>query len=145
MEHLTILQPLLAQVLLTFFIWCWLIWGRVSTLYYSKINPQKTADDAQAKIIFKKYENQSDNFENLFELPVLFYFIVLLILFFKMQDTLNIFLAWTFVLNRMIHSLVHCTTNRIRHRFYAYFVSSGILWVMWVKFAIQVFNRQFVL
>ena len=141
MTHAELFQPLCAQVLLTFLIWSWLVWGRVSTLLYGRINPQKTADEAQSGKIFQKYENQSDNLENLFELPVLFYVAILLIAFIGVADSFYLYTAWAFVLSRTIHSIIHCAYNRIFHRFYAYIFSSLILWLMWVRIAIQLCER----
>jgi hypothetical protein len=134
-----IFQPLFVQVLLTFLVWSWLIWGRVSTLLRTKTNPQKTADEVQARVIFKKYENHSDNLENLFELPVLFYVIVLLIAFTGVVDSVYVYAAWAFVITRTIHSIIHCTTNKIVYRFYAYLLSSSLLWLMWFRIAVQMY------
>ena len=37
---------------------------------------------------------------------------------------------------RAIHSLVHCTYNRVMHRFSAYLVAALALWAMWVRLAL---------
>lgn len=113
MNQFTIFKPLFAQILLTFLVWSWLLYGRVSTLRRNKINPQKTADETKAKLIFKSYENQSDNLENLFELPVLFFTAVFLIAFTGIEDSLYVSAAWTFVVTRAIHSFIHCTSLSI--------------------------------
>ena len=41
---------------------------------------------------------------------------------------------WGFVFLRAIQAAVHCTYNRVMHRFYAYLASSVLLWVMLVRF-----------
>jgi len=38
---------------------------------------------------------------------------------------------------RVLHSLIHCTYNKIVHRFNAYLASSLVLWAMWIRIAIQ--------
>jgi hypothetical protein len=142
MTQFKIFLPLFAQILVTFLVWCWLIWGRVSTLLLSKTNPQKTADEAQSRKIFKNYENQSDNLENLFELPVLFYVSILIVAFAGLTNSFYLYAAWTFVFTRAIHSVIHCTYNRVTHRFYAYVISSFILWLMWIRIAIQILEQM---
>ena len=51
----------------------------------------------------------SDNFRNLFELPVLFYAGVLLAAQIGVADAASLALAWVFVVLRAMHSVVHCT------------------------------------
>jgi hypothetical protein len=46
-------------------------------------------------------------------------------------------LAWAFVVLRIVHSFIHCTYNRVMHRFTAYLLSSLVLWVIWVYLALQ--------
>lgn len=135
MTRQEMILPLCAQVFLTFLIWSWLMWGRVSTLLRAKINPQKTADEVQQKVIFKKYENQSDNLENLFEMPVLFYVAILLIVYLGLIDSFYLYSAWAYVFFRTIHSIIHCTYNRVVHRFYVYFISSIVLLGIWIRIA----------
>lgn len=141
MNHLRMLDPLFAQVLLTFLVWSWLLWGRVTTLTWGKINPQKTQDEEQSRKIFHAYQNQSDNLENLFELPVLFYIAVLIVFFTQTADLVFVYLGWGFVLGRAIHSLIHCTYNKIVHRFYAYVLSSMLLWVFWVRLGVVLYQK----
>ena len=85
----------------------------------------------------KSAVNPSDNFENLFEMPVLFYVAALLIFVTGLTDPIYVFGAWAFVALRAIHSIVHCTYNKIMHRFYFYAASSIVLWLMWFRISYQ--------
>lgn len=71
------------------------------------------------------------NYLNLFELPTLFYVAVLLILFFNMADQSFVVLAWSYVLLRTVHSIIHLTYNNVRHRFFAFLLSCVVLWLIW--------------
>lgn len=76
---------------------------------------------------------------NLLELPVIFY---VLCLYLYATGTVNTFFlvsAWVFVAGRAIHAAIYCTSNRVMHRFRAYFISSIVLWVMVLRAAFFAF------
>jgi hypothetical protein len=51
--------------------------------------------------------------------------------------TLQLSLAWTFVLTRVIHSVVHITYNRVMHRFNAFLLGMVAVFAMWITLALQ--------
>lgn len=117
-------------------VWLRLFSERIGEMRARRIRPQDIATKQQATEILRKV-NASDNFSNLFEVPVLFY--VLCILAFTTQMVTPFMLggAWAFVALRGLHSLIHCTYNHVMHRFVAYLLSSLILFVLWGVFAFQ--------
>ena len=126
-----------SQLLITFMIWARLLYFRITTHTRRKIHPQKVADEEQAKIIYKDGVNLSDNFENQFEMPVLFYAIVLFLL---VQNHIGIWeciFAWGFVFFRAAHAFIHTTTNWVLHRFYAFTFASVCLWLLVLISAVQ--------
>jgi len=137
MESKAIFLPVCAQVCLTFAVWIWLYVTRLGTMKRKRIHPQVLADEKRSQELLKDVVNPSDNFENLFELPVLFYVAALVIFVTGLTDDLYILGAWAFVVFRVLHSLIHCTYNKIVHRFNAYLASSLVLWAMWIRIAIQ--------
>ena len=44
-------------------------------------------------------------------------------------------LAWTFVALRVLHSAIHCSYNKVMHRFYAYVAGGAVLWLLWAWLA----------
>ena len=92
-------------------------------------------DRARSQELLTDSANPSNNLKNLFEMPVLFYVAVLLSMVLMIQDTLLVQLAWGYVLLRVVHSAVHCTYNRVMHRFIAYATSYLFLLFMWVRLA----------
>lgn len=135
-----ILYPMLAQVFLTFIVWACLLVYRVRTIIKKRVHPQVVANELKAQEIYKTGINLSDNFENLFELPVLFYVGALTIAHLGILDTTNQYLAWAFVALRAAHSLVHSTWNIIRIRFVLFLASSLCLWVLWFRIACQIYT-----
>lgn len=74
---------------------------------------------------------------NLFEVPMLFYVGVILILVTEQTSTLLLSLAWAYVATRYLHTLIHLTSNKVAKRFRVFIFSFLLLVVMWVAFAVQ--------
>jgi hypothetical protein len=72
--------------------------------------------------------NPSDNFKNLFEIPVIFYALATYLLVTGQVDGIYLAAAWVFVGFRVLHSLVHCTVNIVMLRFYLYLASTLAVW-----------------
>ena len=74
--------------------------------------------------------NPSDNLKNLFEIPVIFYALALVLFVTGQVDAVYVGAAWVFVVFRALHSAVHCTINVIMVRFNLYLVSTLAVWFM---------------
>lgn len=135
MFYKPILIPLLVQVLLTFVVWVYMYIWRMSEIRRKSIDPQRLRDRAAAQELLTASAGPSNNLQNLFEMPVLFYVAVLISLLLLIQDEALVRLAWGFVALRIVHSAVHCTYNNVAHRFIAYAFSSLFLLFMWVRLA----------
>ena len=136
-EQKLIFIPLLAQVLLTAFVWFSLFKTRIAEMKRSRINPQKLAVAADGVELLKPVAGPADNFKNLFEIPVLFYMAVIMLYVTQMVDAIFLTLAGVFVLFRYIHSFIHITYNHVMHRFFAYLVSTLTIWIMWAMIGIR--------
>jgi hypothetical protein len=75
---------------------------------------------------------------NQFQLPVLFYVLVILALFLHKADLLFVILSWVFVISRIVHAAVHTTSNNVGQRFAVYTIGALALLIMWVVFAIRI-------
>ena len=133
--HNAFLLPLAAMVALNFLVWLRLYQTRLGEMRRRRIHPQAVASAAQMAAL--EDTRAADNFRNLFELPVLFYAAMLLILLVPMHSTPLLVLSWCFVALRYLHSFIHCTYNRVKDRFSAYLLSSVALWALW---AVLVFH-----
>lgn len=132
-----ILAPLWAQVLLTFLVWIVLYRSRIRHMRHHGIPPQALADETTARARLGAANLPAENLANLFELPVLFYALVPLLLVTGSVDAFQVVLAWIFVAFRYVHSFIHITYNRVVHRFIAYVIGSLALWAMWLRFAVD--------
>jgi hypothetical protein len=86
-----------------------------------------------AALLPAETEGPSNNLKNLAELPVIFYAVCLYLTVFGQVDAIHVYCAWAFVLLRVLHSAIHCSYNKVMHRFLAYLLSSLALWVMVVR------------
>lgn len=144
MDHLdprAILIPAVALVGLTFIVWVAMVIVRGLTPLQQKFDPQRLADEEQAILLQKNSVNLADNFENLCELPIFFYVAALTIYGTGISDRAMLSLAWAFVGLRVLHSAIHCTTNRIVHRFTAYVLGGGVLWLIWARIAFRLLGE----
>lgn len=123
--------PAVAMVALTIGVWLRMYRSRVEEMRRERIPPQAVALSAQMAERLKD-TRAADNFRNLFELPVLFYLALVVAATTGQVHWLTLALAWTFVVLRVVHSLIHCTYNRVIHRFYAYLAGSMALWALWI-------------
>jgi hypothetical protein len=121
--------PFFAMLVLTFLVWVYMYVRRIRFLTANKVSPVDLAiPGALAKISPPGVANPSDNLKNLFEIPVLFYALVLYLYVTNQVDPVYVSAAWVFVAFRALHSLVHCTFNLVPLRFALYLSSTLALW-----------------
>jgi hypothetical protein len=135
MNQTAIFAPLLAVMLLTMIVWFYMYSKRIPLIQKSKIDPNKLTAAELARISPPSVSNPSDNLKNLFELPTLFYGVVLYLFIVNKVDETYLSAAWTFAGFRVLHSAVHCTVNIVLLRFWLYCISALALWFMVVRAA----------
>lgn len=134
-----IFTPFVGMMVLTFLVWLWLLVKRLGYATSHDIGPHKLQTPAQlAEQLPDRIMAPAHNLANLFELPVLFYALCLFIYAANIVDTMFVSAAYTFFIARAAHSVIHCSYNKVMHRFIAYLVSSFALWfilarVIWVN------------
>lgn len=134
-----IFLPTLAMVALTFVVWVRMFFMRIGQMKRERIHPQAVATSAQA-VARLTDSRAADNFRNLFELPVLFYLALVVAALVGAVDATVLALAWLFVVLRVVHSVIHCSYNKVMHRFYAYLASGAVLWVLWACLALRLLS-----
>ncbi len=136
-----IFYPLFVQILLTAIVWLWMYKTRFSEMRRLKIQPQAIARSAELSDKLKSVSGPSENLSNLFEIPVLFYVLLVSIFITQHVDVLFLVLASFYVALRYVHSFIHCTSNKVTLRFFAYFLSTMLLWATWALFALKIINN----
>ena len=81
----------------------------------------------------------ADNYNHLFEQPTLFYAIAISIAVLGHGDQTAVTCAWSFVILRVVHSLIQSTVNLVMLRFGVFALSWVALLVMTIREALVIF------
>jgi hypothetical protein len=135
-----IIQPVLALMLLTMVVWIYMYIRRIGYIRQHRIDPNSISSPEALNAALPAAVNApSNNLKNLFELPIIFYAVCILLLATE-ADATFVNLAWAYVALRAVHSLIHCTFNIVIYRFLVYLLSSLVLWGMVIRLAIVTFQ-----
>jgi hypothetical protein len=126
-------------MLLTLVVWVYMYGRRLPFIFSSGLDPKQMTPLELARLSPPQVSNPSDNLKNLFELPTVFYVVVLYIYVTNQVDAAYLWAAWGFFLFRALHSAVHCTFNLIPLRFALYVISAGALWFTVLRAALAAF------
>lgn len=135
-----ILWPVLAQVALTVVVWIALYVQRLGEMGRRRIDPQQVRTSQLAAGVLENVA-AADNFRNLFEVPVLFYAIVPLLVLAQAVTGTEVALAWAYVALRALHSAIHLSYNRVVHRFWAYAASTLCVFAMWALLGVALWRQ----
>jgi hypothetical protein len=81
----------------------------------------------------------SNNYDNQFQLPMLFYALLPLMILLVKVDRFTVVLAWLFIASRIVHSLIHTGNNDVVRRFQAFLFGFVVLATMWGWFALRLY------
>jgi hypothetical protein len=135
-----IFAPFLVMMILTIMVWGYMYARRIPFITRSRLNASQLAPLEFARLSPPAVANPSDNLKNLFEIPTLFYALVLYLFVTRQVDAGYLVAAWVFVGFRALHSLVHCTVNIVVLRFWLYAISTAALWLMVARATIGVLH-----
>ena len=140
MRQTAIFGPFFAMIFLTLAVWLYMYLRRISFIMRRGLRSQDlAAPGVLAQVSPPAVSNPSDNLKNLFEIPVLFYALVLYLFVTNQVDAPYLDAAWVFVAFRVLHSAVHCTFNLVMLRFYLYLIATLAVWFIAIRAAINYF------
>jgi hypothetical protein len=132
----TVLAPVFVQVLLIFILMFMTGRARVADLKAHKL---RISDIALGQNAWPDKTAQIGNaFNNQFQLPLLFFVLVIFTLMTGKQDYIFVACEWLFVLLRIGHAFIHVTSNNVIHRFQLYLAGAIVLMLMWLWYAIRI-------
>lgn len=79
-------------------------------------------------------------YQNMFEIPILFYLLCLLQIFFNNYTQIDILLAWGFVIFRVLHFFIRIQNQKnvnIMPRTIVFVISLVFLTIAWIKFMVN--------
>lgn len=124
------LYPMFALVILTFLVAINLFRLRYKAVKAGEVRLSQfrlNTGEIPDKII-----QAANNYANLFEVPMLFYAVCATAIALGIQTPIMVFVAWVFVVARVIHSLIHLTSNNVIFRLYAYVLGNICVLILWV-------------
>ena len=134
MSQSLLVWPMVIQAIVTMLLYVPMSRNRVAAVKAGKAKPSdfklRTHEPEESKAYVNAISNQ-------FELPVLFFAAVLTALVMGMTDAVTIALAWAFVAAKTAHTLVHVTTNRLKHRRPLFMAAIFICLLQWIWIAVK--------
>ncbi|MCR9184321.1 MAG: MAPEG family protein [Halieaceae bacterium] len=115
MQTISLLGPVLAQILLTIAVYILLGRRKSAAVKAGQVNRELAALDNSAWP--QSVVKVSNNLANQFEAPVLFYTLCLVLMALEQGNGMAVPLAWLFVLSRCAHAWVHIGSNHVPYRF----------------------------
>lgn len=132
-----LIYPMFAMVLLTTVVGFSTAYVRITSAYSGQVDPRYFK-------LMSKYEvpdrvaKFGRNFDNLFEVPVLFYVACLVAMTLQLSNPVLLMLAWIFFILRITHTVIHLTYNNPLHRFFPFALSSICVVAMWIDILLLV-------
>jgi hypothetical protein len=128
--------PLFAEVTLTFILLFWMAYLRSAALVSGEVDERDISLGEQnwpwrATLVANAFHNQ-------LELPPLFYLLTILAWATRLADMPFVLMAWVFVALRLLHALIHVTTNNTRYRGVTFIGGAVVLAVMWEIFILRI-------
>ena len=137
---LEFLTPVLVLVAWTFVMWFWLYATRLPAMKRAGIDPQEVAHAGTlAHRMPAHARSAADNYNHLHEQPTIFYALMFFAAMTGGVDGLALKLAWTYVVLRIVHSLVQATVNRVLVRFLVFSAATMVLLAFTVRELARVF------
>jgi len=129
-----IFWPLVAQAALTYAIYFLMSRRRIGAIKAGKTKASVFRENRDEPLdsLFAR-----NNLANQFELPVLFFAVVLALHATGAVNYVTVILAWLFVISRYVHAYFHVTTNRLRTRRPAFIFGFFVLLIMWIWLALR--------
>ena len=129
-----LIQPVIVLIIWSMVMWLWMYVTRLPAVSAMKMKLDPEAPRGQqmsqlpAKVRWK-----ADNYNHLMEQPTIFYATALCLVLLGVVTETVVYAAWTYVMFRVIHSLVQALVNKIEVRFTLFILSN-------VPLAVLIFN-----
>ncbi len=132
---LALVYPVLAQVLWTFVVFGILGLQRYRAISSRRTNPRDIAltDEAWTEDAKKA----SNNLRNQFETPVIFYALCGVATYAGVTAVGIAILAWLYVATRVVHTIVHTTSNFLPVRTLVFALGVTALGLMWIVIVLR--------
>lgn len=124
-DALQLLGPVIALVAWSQVMWLWMYATRIPAMIAAKMKPDPNAPRGeQMAQLPASVRWKADNYNHLMEQPTVFYAIVLTLALMGPSGDTALMLAWSYVVLRVVHSLLQALVNKIELRFLLFVLSN---------------------
>ena len=126
-----ILLPMFAMIALTASVTFLLLASRLPLIirHFGHLQGAMHSDELRPRLSLRN-RFITDNYNHLFEQPVLFYAVVVFLHLSQMSDGLFVQMAWAYCALRAVHSFIHLTSNNVSARALTFIIATIILIAM---------------
>jgi hypothetical protein len=127
MQQSPLLGPVVALVAWSLVMYVWMYAVRLPAMKRAGINlkgRRGTRSGALEGVIPDEANWKAHNYAHLMEQPTIFYAIVIALILMGFDHPINVYLAWAYVVLRVVHSLIQATVNVVAYRFLVFTLSS---------------------
>lgn len=132
----SIYWPMVSLIVWTACIGCLAVSNRIKEIRARCIPLQSIAKPRDIAALLDDTQ-ATDNFNNLLQVPLLFYAWCLAAVQLQMIGWTVLLLAWAYVGLRIFHTVIQVTHNRVRQRFFVWVFSNLMLMLLWGMFAVR--------
>ena len=119
MTNSELLGPIVALVAWTLVMLTWMAVSRMPAMKKAGIDVSQTVGGRGQNLEGVLPDNvnwKSHNYSHLVEQPTIFYAIVIVLILMRQEHDINVWLAWGYVVLRIVHSIVQATVNKVSLR-----------------------------
>jgi len=135
----SMLTPVLALIVLSLLVWIWMYVTRIPAMQRAGIDPQNARHPGSLDGLPSSTRQVADNYNHLMEQPTIFYALVFYIVLAGHSDAFAVYLAWSYVGLRVVHTLIQCTVNNVTMRFSVFALSTLVLMAMAAREVVRLF------
>lgn len=120
-QYFPLAGPLVAMILWSLVMWLWMYFTRIPAILKAgmTLDPNAPRREQMAELP-PSVRWKADNYNHLMEQPTLFYPLIIALALMGEQGSITLILSWSYVVLRVVHSLVQALINRIELRFAIY-------------------------
>ena len=132
---MTIVHPLIGMVVLTLLVAIRLLYFNTWAVLSGEVHIKhfRLLDAG----ITLKLQSVAQHYKNMFEMPILFYILCILLIINNNYSQFDVILAWGFVFFRVLHSLARIPNRDVNLRFGLFAGSFIMLVIGWINFSLK--------
>jgi len=136
-----LISPVVALVIWSLIIWLWMYATRIPAMRKAGVPPQAGTFARELNTRMPAHARQiADNYNHLMEQPTIFYAACFALQLLGQTDATTVGLAWTYVVLRVVHSIVQARFNVVVLRFSVFVLSTIALAALAIRAAMSAFS-----